>query len=317
MAGIWVLAETREQTLELLSVGRQLADQMGMNVSALVLQDRERSADYIARGADEVLILAPLSGDQAFDSYIPVIADEARSEQPAVFLVTATAAGKNLAARVATRLGAGLCSGCVGLSYDAQRETIVMERLAYGGAAVQRVACVTRPAMATVPPRTFGQATAQDGRKGKVRDLPSPPRSPVQVLERRPRKREAKDLGEAKIIVGVGRGFEKEEDLSLARELADALRAEIGCTRPLSEEMRWLPEDRCIGLSGAVVKPDLYLGVGVSGQIQHVTGIRNAKVITAVNKDESAPIFGAADFGVVGDLYDVVPKLVRELKSKG
>lgn len=98
-------------------------------------------------------------------------------------------------------------------------------------------------------------------------------------------------------------------------QLADALGGEIGCTRPIAEEFHWLPEERCIGLSGVQVKPDLYLGIGVSGQVQHVTGFRNAKVIAAVNKDENAPIFKAADLGIVGDLYDIVPKLIAEFKK--
>jgi electron transfer flavoprotein alpha subunit len=97
--------------------------------------------------------------------------------------------------------------------------------------------------------------------------------------------------------------------------LAEAVSGSIGCTRPIAEELHWLPEELCIGLSGIQVKPDLYLGIGVSGQVQHVTGIRNAKVIAAVNKDENAPIFKASDFGIVGDLYDVVPKLISELKK--
>jgi electron transfer flavoprotein alpha subunit len=316
MAEVWVLAENREQTLELLTVGRQLADQMGGQLAALLCQDRERSRDYVAHGADEVLVLPPLAADQPVDAYIPVIADAAKKEEPAVLLVAATARGKDLAARVATRLATGLCSSCIALRYDEESGTVVMDRLAYGGAAVQTVTCATRPVMATVPPRAFEPSVPADGREGQVRDLPVPAPSPIKVLERKTRERETKDITEAQIVIGVGRGFEKEEDLALARELADALGGEIACTRPISEELHWLPEELCIGLSGAEVKPDLYLGVGVSGQIQHVTGIRNAKVIAAVDRDENAPIFGAADFGVVGDLYDVVPKLVQELKKR-
>ena len=169
--------------------------------------------------------------------------------------------------------------------------------------------------MATIPPRTFEPATAEDGRKGHVRELPAPPPSAVKSPRTKSQTRETKDITEAKVVVSVGRGIEKKEDLALARQLADALGGEIGCTRPISEENHWLPEELCIGLSGVQVKPDLYLGLGVSGQIQHVTGIRNAKVIAAVNKDENAPIFGVADFGIVGDLYDVVPKLIEELKK--
>jgi electron transfer flavoprotein alpha subunit len=316
MAGVWVFAEKREQTLELLNIGRRLASQMGSQLSALLCHDRERSLDYIACGADEVLILPPLPEEQSLDAYIPVIADEARREEPDLFLVAATAQGKDLAARIAVRMDTGLCSSCIGLSYNHEDGTVAMERLAYGGAAVQRVTCVTRPAMATVLPRTFDPAPAENGREGQTRELGVPAPSPVKIIERKARQRETKDLTEAKIVVGVGRGFENEEDLALARELADALGGEIGCTRPISEELHWLPEELCIGLSGAELKPDLYLGVGVSGQIQHVTGIRNAKVIAAIDRDENAPIFGASDFGIIGDLYDVVPKLVEELKKK-
>jgi electron transfer flavoprotein alpha subunit len=191
-----------------------------------------------------------------------------------------------------------------------------MERLAYGGAAVQRVVCTTRPAMATIPPRTFNPGVVQEGREGQVRELPPAAPSPVQVVERKARQRETRDITEARVVVGVGRGLEAQEDLSLVRDLAEVLGGEIGCTRPLAEEVHWLPEELCIGLSGAEVKPDLYLGVGVSGQIQHLTGVRGAKVIAAVDKDENAPIFGAADLGMVGNLYDVVPILVQELGKK-
>jgi electron transfer flavoprotein alpha subunit len=127
--------------------------------------------------------------------------------------------------------------------------------------------------------------------------------------------RQAVDITEAKIIVCVGRGVEKKEDVELARELAQVLGGEVACSRPVAEELRWLPEEVYLGISGKKVKPDLYVGVGVSGQIQHVTGIRDSKVIFAINKDENAPIFEAADYGIVGDLYQVVPKLIQELKS--
>jgi electron transfer flavoprotein alpha subunit len=137
----------------------------------------------------------------------------------------------------------------------------------------------------------------------------------VKVLERKVKERETKDIAEARVLVCVGRGIEKNEDIELARQLADALGGEIACTRPIAEEFHWLPEELCIGLSGVQVKPDLYLGIGVSGQVQHLTGFHNAKVIAAVNKDENSPIFKATDFGIVGDLYDVVPKLIAEFKK--
>jgi electron transfer flavoprotein alpha subunit len=316
MAGIWIYAENREQTLELLNIGRGLAAKMGTTVSALLAGNRDAAPDYIARGADEVLLLPPPAADQSHDACLPVIAEAAKEADPDVFLLAATARGKELAARIATRLETGLCSSCIALNYDENSKILEMQRLAYGGAALQKVTCLRRPAMATIPPRTFEPAAVQDGREGTVRELPGSPLTTVKVLERKIRTRETKDITEAKVVVSVGRGFEKCEDLALARQLADALGGEIGCTRPISEENHWLPEDLCIGLSGIQVKPDLYLGLGVSGQIQHVTGIRNAKVIAAVNKDENAPIFGVADFGIVGDLYDAVPKLIEELQKR-
>ncbi|MGE5422109.1 MAG: electron transfer flavoprotein subunit alpha/FixB family protein, partial [Ignavibacteriales bacterium] len=120
---------------------------------------------------------------------------------------------------------------------------------------------------------------------------------------------------EAKVLVCVGRGIENESDLELARDLAAALGGEVACTRPLVEELHWLPEDTYIGLSGLQVKPDLYIGIGISGQIQHLTGIRESRVICAVNRDENAPIFKAADYGIVGDLYEVLPKLIKQVRK--
>lgn len=315
MAGIWIFAEKREQALELLNIGRRLAAKTGTTVSALLPGNPDAARDYIAHGADEVLLLPPLAADQSYEAYLPVIVEEAKTADPDLFLCAATSRTRELAARIAARLETGLCSSCIALNYDEGGKNLEMERIAYGGAAIQKVTCVTRPVMATIPPRTFEPVAAETGREGHIRELPAPPPSRVRVLERKVRTRETRDITEAKVVIAVGRGFEKPEDLALARQLADALGGEIGCTRPISEENHWLPQELCIGLSGIQIKPDIYLGLGVSGQIQHVTGIRNAKVIAAVNKDENAPIFGVADFGIVGDLYDAAPKLIQELKK--
>jgi electron transfer flavoprotein alpha subunit len=315
MAGVWVFAENREQTFELLNIGRSMADKLGAGLTALLCRDHEAAGDYTARGADEVLLLPLLADDQSLDAYIPVLAEEAKKADPDLFLIASTFRLKELAARIATRLNTGLCSDCLKLYFNEESGAVEMERLMYGGAAVQRVVCAARPVMATIPPRAFDPAAAVSGKEGAVRIIAVPAASPVKVLERKRKEREAKDIREAKVVVSVGRGFEKKEDLALAKELADILGGEIGGTRPITEELHWLPEELCIGLSGIQIKPDLYVGLGVSGQIQHVTGFRDAKVICAVNRDANAPIFGVADLGIVGDLYDVVPKLIQELKK--
>lgn len=312
MAGILVIAEKRELVWELLNIGRQLASQAATTLTAVVTDQEEYAQNHIAHGADEVLLMSTLPEEQAFDAWFPVIAAEAKKADPDLILLVATARGKDFAARLAARLETGLCSNCIALHRE-EDGTIVMERLAYGGAAVQQVSCSTRPVMATIPPRTFAPAPADHGRTGGTRKLPPPPSSPVRVIARKTKERSSQDITEAKAVICVGRGVEKQEDISIARQLADLVGGEVGCTRPISEELHWLPDDLCIGLSGVQVKPDLYIGLGVSGQIQHVTGMRGARVICAVNKDENAPIFQAADLGIVGDLYDVTPKLVEEL----
>ncbi|MFB3925771.1 MAG: electron transfer flavoprotein subunit alpha/FixB family protein [Syntrophales bacterium] len=315
MPGVWIFAENREQTLELLNIGRFLASKMGVRLTVF-RHDREYVKDYFAYGADDVLLLSFLPEDQPLEAHVPIIVEEAKREDPDLFLIAATSRGKAIASRIAALINAGLCSGCIALNFNEGKRSFEMERLVYGGAAVERVTCTARPAMATIPPRTFEPAVAAGGREGRVRELPAPPVCPVRVIEKRGKIRETRDITEAKVVVCVGRGFEKKEDLAMARELSGVIGGEIGCTRPISEELHWLPEELCIGLSGVEVKPDFYIGLGVSGQIQHVTGIRNARVIAAVNKEESAPIFGVADFGIVGDLYDVVPKLIAELKKQ-
>ena len=140
-----------------------------------------------------------------------------------------------------------------------------MERLAYGGAAIQKLTSSAKPVIVTVPPRTFEPAQPLEGRQGKTRELPSPPPSAVRIIEKKPKEKVAKDITEARVIVCAGRGFDKKEDLAIARELADALGGELGATRPLTEEMHWLPEDLCIGLSGVQVKPELVCWPGRLG----------------------------------------------------
>jgi len=315
MAGIWIVAETREQALELLGAGSLLAPDMGATLTAVVSKGSASPEECISRGADEVLMLAELAPGEPFGAHLPVIEKEARAASPDVILFSATARGKETAARLAARRGAGLCSACTAISFDKASNAVVMERIAYGGAATQKLASSARPVLITVPPRSFEPAGALDGRQGKTRELPAPPPSAVKIVERKPKEKVAKDITEARVIVCAGRGFDKKEDLALARQLADALGGELGATRPLTEEVHWLPEDLCIGLSGIQVKPELYVGLGVSGQVQHMTGVRGAKVVCAVNRDENAPIFALSDFGIVGNLYEVVPKIIEELKK--
>ncbi|MDD5168298.1 MAG: electron transfer flavoprotein subunit alpha/FixB family protein [Syntrophales bacterium] len=316
MAGIWIYAEKHDNLLELLNIGGQLATEMGGTITVLA---NARLAgfvgEYARRGARQVLQLPDLPADQPLEAFIPIIAEEIRGQAPDLILMADTIGGRDMAARLAARLDAALCSHCHSLEFDRTTNDLIMTRPMYGGVAVQKVTSRSRPVMAAIPPRTYDPAAAtSEGSDIPVRTLPLPPVSTVTVVERRPKEKVSRNLGEARVIVSVGRGLAKAEDLTLIRRLADALGAEIGCTRPIAEELHWLPEDCCIGLSGIQVKPDIFVAAGVSGQIQHVTGIRGAKIIAAINRDENAPIFTVADYGIVGDLYEVIPKLLDELK---
>jgi len=314
MAGVWILAEGLESGRELINIGQTLANSIKSTLTVITWQS-ELSQEFISYGADDVLVLPALSKGEPLQSYIPVIVERARQNAPEIFLFTASLLGKEMGSRIAGQLGAGLGSECNNLRWIEEESAMEMDRLFYGGAAVQTVRCSQAPRMATVSPRSYTPAALQEGRTGNVTELPSPPTCPVRVIERKARTQTAGDITSARVVVCVGRGFEKEADLDLARQLAKILGGELACTRPISQEMRWLPEDVCIGLSAKKVKPDLYIGLGISGQIQHLTGIRDARIIIAVNQDASAPIFAAADYGVAGDLYEVIPHLLDKLRK--
>jgi len=315
MAGVWVFAELPGQTLELLSAGAELAVGLGVRLVALA-QDEDEGRTYLEHGADEVFVLPSLSEGEPLESYVPVLARVAKEEDPDVVLIAATQRGKDIAARLAARLGTGFCSGCTGFALDPETKVLVMERLLFGGAAVQKVTSAARPQVASIPPRTFEPAPQRpDAGEAKLWHLDAEPSSAVQVIRRVPKARESVDITGAKVVVCVGRGVENAAGVELASELAEVLGGEVACSRPIAEELHWLSEDVYLGISGKKVKPQLYVGVGISGQIQHVTGIRGSKVIMAINRDENAPIFEAADYGIVGDLYQVVPVLVEELRK--
>ena len=190
---------------------------------------------------------------------------------------------------------------------------LIAARYAFGGATVAREKVTTPVKVFAVMPKTFDVEGASAG-AGAVVNPAVDVQTGVKVVDRRAKEGDHVNLDAAPLIVGVGRGFNAREDLALGDELAAALGAVVGCTKSLAD-FEWLGEDRIIGLSGAKTAPDLYLSVGVSGQIQHTVGVSAAKLIAAVNKDKEAPIFALADYGLVGDLYEIVPALIERLKS--
>jgi electron transfer flavoprotein alpha subunit len=313
--GVWVFSEAYDLTLEMLGKGRELADTLQTELAAIVIGNnmQEKANELVKYGADEVYLIdnPALERFQA-EAYLGIIQNLAANYHPEILLIGSTRNGKPLAARLATRLDAGCVPDCTRLSVDENRR-LIGERITYGGNAIAKVTFKSTPQIATVPSRAFEKPEKKD-RNGQVVKLDFKIEQPkTEVMERKPLEISSVRIEEAQYIVSGGRGLEKKDDIVLLEDLAKVLGGQVGCSRPLVEDRKWFTD--WIGLSGHKVKPKLYIACGVSGVIQHVAGIRDSKIIVAINKDAEAPIFEVADYGVVGDLYQVVPALKDALKK--
>jgi caffeyl-CoA reductase-Etf complex subunit CarE len=313
---VWVFSEKFDLILEMLGKGREVADKLQAELVVVLVGKgvSDKANELVRYGADRVYVVddAVLEHFQA-EAYLGVLYDLASNHKPEVILVSSTRDGKPLAARLATRLEAGCVPDCNRLSVD-ENGRLVGERITYGGNASAKIVFKTKPQIATVPSRAFEKPEPKD-RDGQVVRVDAKIDVPkTEVVERKPLEASNVRIEEAEVIVSCGRGLEKKEDKVLLDELAGVLGGQVGSSRPLAEDRKWFSE--WVGLSGHKVKPKLYIACGISGVIQHVAGIRDAKVIVAINKDEQAPIFEVADYGVVGNLYEVVPALKEALKKQ-
>jgi len=313
--GVWVFSENRDLMLELLGKGSELANKLQTELTAILLghEVNNQPNELIAHGANKVYVVDhPHFKNLHVDPYTSVLTSLANQHKPEILLIGSTRRGKELASRLATRLETGCVSDCTELWID-EKGRLLMNRVVYGGNAMATEICRTKPQIATVPPRTFEKLERKD-RKGEIVKVDVEVEKPrTEILETKQIEAAKVKLEEAKVIVACGRGIEKKEDVRIVEELADALGGLVGYTRPLCEDRKWYTE--WIGLSGHKVKPALYIACGISGVIQHIAGIRDSKIIVAINKDSEAPIFEIADYIVVGDIYEVVPALSAALKK--
>ena len=264
-----------------------------------------------SQGAGKVLLVdggAEVVEDP--DLTVEALARAAAKKRPSAILVGATRTGRIVAARLAAKLRLGCLSDVYRLKV--QGSSILGERDVFAGKVVAQVKA-DLPCVASVKVGTYPKMS--EGRTGLEVEEVGSLQGGVRLVETLEKRAATTDLRSASVIVSAGRGFRTKEDLSLAEDLARALGGALGCSRPLSSDYGWLPEELHIGLTGVTVRPSLYLALGISGQLQHIAGIKESKVIAAVNTDKDAPIFQVADYGIVGDLYQVVPAILEILKS--
>jgi electron transfer flavoprotein alpha subunit len=327
--GIWILAEQSNGRVlrishELLRRGRALANKRGCPLTAVLPAaevPEEALQDLLQRGADRVLLVtAPALAHFQIDPYARCLQWLIETHHPEVLLAGATSTGRTLLPYVAVKVHAGLTADCTELDIDPETGDLLQTRPAIGGNILATIRTPNhRPQMATVRPRSTKPAERTPGRGGEIVRLTLP----EELSESRTRRvgfepfQDTRGIEEADRVVVVGRGFKKAENLTLARELAGHLDAALGATRDVVDR-GWLAYPHQIGLSGKTVTPTLYLGVGVSGSIQHLAGMQTAETIVAINSDPEAQLFRVADFGIVADLFEVLPVLNRKLnKSSG
>lgn len=319
---VWVCLERNGGKIagvsyEMLSEARKLAGQLTGQVCAVLLgsQVQDLAGEAFAYGADRVYLCDDEKlKDYNADGYCAALESLVREYSPEILLISATTNGRDLAGRLSGRLETGLASDCVALSLDEGQ--LVATRPVYGGNIMADIVfSEKRPAICTIRPNAFSKAEPEAGRTGEVVS------ASLGDLQLRTKVREiiAKASGEisladAQIIVSGGRGLGDASGFDLIRQLAGVLNAAVGASRA-AVDAGWIPYEHQVGQTGKTVGPKLYIACGISGALQHLAGMKTSDVIMAINKDEEAPIFSVANYGIVGDLYKVIPVMIDELKK--
>jgi electron transfer flavoprotein alpha subunit len=323
--GVWVFAEQRRGVLknvvfELLSKGRELADTLKTELAAVCLGHNVKDIDQlIAYGADKVyLVDSPDLADNQEDYLTHGMVRLIREHQPEIVLAGATALGRSFIPRVAAILNTGLTADCTGLDIDTEKRLLRQTRPTFGGNIMATIICPEkRPQMSTVRPRVFKKNTPDPARKGQIIKVDFKKEgitAKTKLLNFIEDVTETIKLEDADIIVSGGRGLGKAENFKLIQELADTLGAALGSSRAAVDE-GWIPYSHQVGQTGKTVCPRLYIACGISGAIQHLAGMQTSDCIVAINDNPDAPIFQVAHYGIVGDLFQVVPMLIKKLKG--
>ncbi len=329
--GVWVFIEQTEGeparvSWELLGKGRELADAIGVELIAIVLGENVEPLchEAFAYGADKAyLVDAPVFKHYRTDAYLKALCHLIDGHKPEIILMGATGLGRDLAGAVATVVGTGLTADCTGLAVDDKRN-LMQTRPAFGGNIMATIMCDKyRPQMATVRPHVMALPERKEGSSGEIVRISCPVDEKdimtkvLQVIKDN-KSKDHVDVAGAEFIVSGGRGLMGPANFAMLKELADELGGVVGASRS-AVDAGWMPHDRQVGQTGKTVRPKIYIACGISGAIQHLVGMQDSDLIIAINRDKEAPIFEVAHYGIVGDLFQVVPELtqgIRELKQQ-
>ncbi len=317
---VWVCMEQNDGKVagisyEMISGARKLADELSSEVCAVLLGSgvKELASGAFAYGADKVFVCDdPVLKDYRTESYCKVLEQLVKDNDPEILLLSASTNGRDLAARLASRLETGLNSDCTGFALDGDK--LVVTRPTFGGNIMNDVVCNARPQMYTVRGNAMTKADPDASRSGEIVEVPANVAEEdirTQVKEIIAKAGGEISLTDAQIIVSGGRGLGDASGFELIRKFADTLGAAVGASRA-AVDAGWIEYEHQVGQTGKTVSPKLYIACGISGALQHLAGMKTSDVIVAINKDEEAPIFKVANYGIVGDLYDVIPVMIEE-----
>ena len=336
--GVYVFAQQVDNELcniafELIGKGKDLAADLGTEVTAVLIgSDVKGLADELAAyGADKVIVVDdPELKDYRTEPYTHALASVIDTYKPEIVLVGATAIGRDLGPKVSARVKTGLTADCTVLeigdfplnplpNQEQKHNQLLMTRPAFGGNTIATIACPnTRPQMATVRPGVMQKREKIEGAKAVVEEFNpgfTPNNQYVEILKVVKAVNDVADIMDAKILVSGGRGVGSAENFKLLEDLAEVLGGTVSCSRAVVDS-GWKPRDLQVGQTGKTVRPNVYFAIGISGAIQHVAGMEESDIIIAINKDETAPIFDVADYGLVGDLNKILPQLTASLKAE-
>jgi electron transfer flavoprotein alpha subunit len=326
--GVWVFVEHFEGepavvSWELLGVGAELAKTLNVELCAVVIGDKVENLcrESFAYGATKVYSIdSPVFHYYRTEPYYKAICYLVEKYKPEIVLVGATGMGRDLAAAVATKLNTGLTADCTGLAID-DKGLLLQTRPAFGGNIMATILTERmRPQMATVRPHVMPLPVKDASRNGEITRESIPIKEEdvatkvLQVIEDVRQGAECIDLAGADVIVSGGRGMQSQENFSMLQQLADELGGVVGCSRA-AVEAGWMPVERQVGQTGRTVRPKIYIACGISGAIQHLVGMQGSDIIIAINQDKQAPIFEIATYGIVGDVFQVVPAIIKRIKE--